>query len=226
MGSASTDKRHRLLSAANSIAWIWQWIAAAGLLLAASGGVAWGQFNLNAPGAASPTPAIHDIAPPLDVFPYPLWMVLTAGGIALLVLGLVIALIVRYLRRRPKAPPLTAREIALQRLKEVGEEVRRAQPYAFSIQVSDILRQYVSAQYHLHATEQTSPEFLADAARSPHFTGADKSLLADFLEHCDLIKFARVEATAEESAALLEQAVRFVKGGGEMVHPSTMTAIS
>ena len=67
----------------------------------------------------------------------------------------------------------------------------RKDPYAFSIQVSDILRQYVSAQYHLHATEQTSPEFLADAAKSPHFTGADKQLLADFLEHCDLIKFAR-----------------------------------
>jgi len=173
--------------------------------------VARAQFNTGAP-AASPTPAIHDIRPPLDVFPYPMWMVLAAGAIALLVLALIIALIVRFMRSRPKTPPPTPKEIALKRLQEAEADIGRMEPYAFSIRVSDILRQYVSAQYHLHATEQTSPEFLAAAANSPHFTRADKLLLAEFLGRCDLIKFARVEATAEESKALLEQAVRFVKG--------------
>jgi hypothetical protein len=76
------------------------------------------------------------------------------------------------------------------------------------------LRKYVSARYHLRATEQTSPEFLADAAKSPHFTGADKQLLAEFLERCDLIKFAHIDATVEDSKALLAQAVRYVKGDG------------
>jgi len=183
-----------------------------GLIGLMGGNVAWGQLNPGGP-AASPTPAIHDIRPPLDVFPYPMWMVVTAGAVALLALGLVVAGIVSLIRNRPKTPPPTAREIALKRLKEAEGDLTRKEPYAFSIQVSDILRQYVSAQYHLHATEQTSPEFLADAAKSPHFTGADKLLLAEFLERCDLIKFARVDATQEESKALLEQAVRFVKGG-------------
>jgi len=171
------------------------------------------QFNMGTPPPqASPTPAIHDIAPPLDVFPYPMWMVVTAAAIALLVLAVVVTLFVRAMRNRPKPPPPTPREIALKRLREAEADVTRKQPYAFSIQVSDILRQYVSAQYQLHATEQTSPEFLADAAKSPHFTGADKQLLAEFLERCDLIKFARVDATVEDSKALLEQAVRYVKG--------------
>jgi len=147
---------------------------------------------------ASPSPPIHDIKPPLDVFPYPMWMIL--------------GLIIRAVRRRPKPAPPTAKEIALKRLKEAEADLTRKAPYEFSIQVSDILRKYVSAQYHLHATEQTSPEFLADAAKSPHFTGADKILLADFLEHCDLIKFARIDATEEDGRALLDQAVRFVKG--------------
>jgi len=161
---------------------------------------------------ASPSPPIHDIKPPLDVFPYPMWMILTAGGIALLLLGFILGLIIRAVRRRPKPAPPTAKEIALKRLKEAEADLTRKAPYEFSIQVSDILRKYVSAQYHLHATEQTSPEFLADAAKSPHFTGADKILLADFLEHCDLIKFARIDATEEDGRALLDQAVRFVKG--------------
>jgi len=175
------------------------------------GTVARAQFTAE---QASPTPAIRDIRPPVDVFPYPMWMVLTACAIAFAVLALAVTLIVRAMRHRPQPAPPTPREIALRRLREAEADVPHKEPYAFSIQVSDILRQYVSARYSLHATEQTSPEFLAEAARSPHFTGADKKLLADFLEHCDLLKFARVEATADDSRALLDQAVRYVKGGG------------
>jgi hypothetical protein len=188
-----------------------------GLLLPAMAGVARGQFSVGTPemGQASPTPAIHDIRPPLDVFPCPMWMVATAGAVALVLVGLAVALIVSAARRRPKPPPPTPREIALKKLIEAEAELSRKQPYAFSIQVSDILRQYVSAQYKLRANEQTSPEFLADAAKSPHFTGADKTLLAEFLEHCDLIKFARIDATIDDSRALFDQAVRYVKGGGE-----------
>jgi hypothetical protein len=187
----------------------------AGLLILLMGEAAWGQFQQGGGiGGAEvlPTPGIKDIRPPLDVFPYPMWMVVTAGAIALLVLAAVVTLMVRAVRhKKPPALP-TAKEIALRRLKEAEADVDRKKPYDFSIQVSDILRRYVSAQYHLHATEQTSPEFLADAAKSPDFTVADKGLLTEFLERCDLIKFARVDATAEDSRALLEQAVRFVKG--------------
>jgi hypothetical protein len=183
------------------------------MLLLAMGSVARAQFSLDTPGASPTPPAIHDIRPPLDVFPYPMWLVVTAGAVALVALALVVAGIVRAVRNRPKTAPPTARDVALQRLREAEADITRKAPYAFSIQVSDILRQFVSAQYHLHATEQTSQEFLAEAAKSPHFTGADKTLLADFLERCDLIKFAHVDATEEDSRALLEQAVRYVQGG-------------
>ena len=184
------------------------------LMLLAMKAVAVAQIKADLP-AASPTPAIHDIRPPLDVFPYPMWMVVTAGAIAVAILASIVTGIVLAAKRRPKAPPPTAREMALRRLKEAEADLATTEPYAFSIRVSDILRRYVSEQYHLRATEQTSPEFLAAAARSPHFTKADKDLLASFLDHCDLIKFAHVEATAADSKGLLEQAVYFVKGGAQ-----------
>ena len=38
-------------------------------------------------------------------------------------------------------------------------------------------------------------------------------LLEDFLNRCDLIKFAKYEATTSDSELLLEEAIRFVKGG-------------
>jgi len=168
---------------------------------------AWGQMP-----EGSPTPAIHDIRPPLDIFPYPTWMVVTGAAIVLLILGVVATLIIKTMRKKPPGPPPTPNQIALKKLREAEKDIAGTEPYAFSIRVSDILRQYVTAQYKVRATEQTSPEFLAAAAKSPHFTGADKQLLANFLEHCDLIKFAHVDATAEDSRALLEQAVKFVKG--------------
>jgi hypothetical protein len=49
------------------------------------------------------------------------------------------------------------------------------------------------------------------AQRSP-FSADETSLLEDFLGRCDLIKFARYDATPQDSRRLLEEATQFVKG--------------
>ena len=103
--------------------------------------------------------------------------------------------------------------MALERLEAARVEIDRETPYRFSIRVSDILRRFVTEQYHLPLTRQTSVEFLAALARRSEFSEDDKSLLTDFLNRCDLIKFARYEATTADSELLLEEALRFVKGG-------------
>jgi hypothetical protein len=164
--------------------------------------------------SASPTPVeIKDIAPPIDVFPYPAWLVtLVVAGILILI-ALAVWLFVRWIRNRPQPPPPTPSAIALAELNGIRELIDRIDPYTFSIRVSDILRAYVSAQFQLHAEHQTSPEFLAAISDSPKFQGQEKELLALFLEKCDLIKFARIDATATDSTTLLEQAFRFVDGG-------------
>jgi hypothetical protein len=56
-------------------------------------------------------------------------------------------------------------------------------------------------------------EFLNALAASSPFSSDERSLLSDFLNRCDLIKFARYDATLEDSRLLLEEADRFVKGG-------------
>ena len=86
-------------------------------------------------------------------------------------------------------------------------------PYQFSIRVSEILRKYVTQQYGLPATRQTSIEFLSALAEASPFSEDERLLLEDFLSRCDLIKFARYEATTSDSELLLQEAIRFVKGG-------------
>jgi hypothetical protein len=163
--------------------------------------------------ASTPPVEIRDIAPPIDVFPYPLWVVILAGCVAAAVLGVLIWLLVRWLRRPPKLPPPLPREVALRALEQLRNQIQVMEPYAFSIAVSDVLRAYVGAAYGLHAPRQTSPEFLASISGYEKFTDADRSLLAGFLERCDLIKFAHVDADATDSERLLESAVGFVQGG-------------
>ena len=84
---------------------------------------------------------------------------------------------------------------------------------AFSVEVSDVLRTFISRHYALFATQQTSPEFLASIASSPRFSAQDREALAVFLERCDLLKFARVEASSGENMELLREAEAFVQGG-------------
>ena len=153
----------------------------------------------------------HDIAPPVDYSLLPAWVVFLAIFVALTLIGLIVWLIAR--RRPQPPPPRSARDQALERLERIREEIEVVSPYEFSIRVSDILRRYVTEQYNLPVTRQTSVEFLTGLTSSSPFSESDKSLLTDFLNRCDLIKFARYEATIEDSRLLLEEATRFVKGG-------------
>src|SRR6516225_2113777 len=153
----------------------------------------------------------HDIAPPVDYSLIPPWLVFVIAFVVLSLLGLVVWWFAH--RRKPELPPKAPREVALEELELIRGEIERMSPYQFSIRVSDILRRYVSQQYGLPATRQTSIEFLTAAAKAPSFSADDKSLLEDFLNRCDLIKFAKYEATTSDSELLLEEAIRFVKGG-------------
>jgi hypothetical protein len=153
---------------------------------------------------------VHEIAQPVDYSLVPPWViyVAVAAGVALLVL---IAWWIRKRARRPK-PVRSRRERALDALAQAEREMETMSPYQFSIAVSDILRGYVTEQYALPVTRQTSVEFLSMLAKSSPFSADEASLLEDFLGRCDLIKFARYDATLHDSRLLLEEAKQFVKG--------------
>ena len=154
---------------------------------------------------------IHAIAPAVDYSLVPPWVIFCGVFVALVLLGLA-GWWIRRRFQRPK-PQQSARDRALEQLDRISREMELLSPYQFSIRVSDILRRYVTEQYALPVTNQTSFEFLSSLARTSPFSEDDKSLLEDFLNRCDLIKFARYDATMEDSRLLLDEATRFVRGG-------------
>jgi uncharacterized protein DUF4381 len=153
----------------------------------------------------------HDIAPPVDYSLLPPWLIFVGVFVSLTVVGLLVWFIARALRR--PAPAQSPRDRALAKLEQMRPEIEKVDPYRFSIRVSDILRRYVTEQFNLPVTRQTSVEFLTGLRKSSPFSEDEKELLEDFLNRCDLIKFARYEATSSDSQLLLEEAFRFVQGG-------------
>lgn len=155
-------------------------------------------------------PEIAPIDPMIEVYPWPMWAILL---VALFVLLLLVALFfaLRALWRRGQVRmPETPRAVALRELSEINLEENET--YPLSIRVSDILRRYITAEYELPATSQTSPEFLASAAGHPRFSESDRELLKAFLQKVDLIKFAHLQAGPSDRDALLLQARNFLEG--------------
>jgi hypothetical protein len=156
------------------------------------------------------TADVHEIAPPVDYSLVPPWVIYAGIALGLIILGL-ISWWIRKRALRPK-PVRSPRDRALDALGQIEREMEAMTPYQFSISVSDILRGYVTEQYQLPVTRQTSVEFLSMLAKSSPFSMDETSLLEDFLGRCDLIKFARYDATMNDSQLLLEEAKQFVKG--------------
>jgi hypothetical protein len=154
---------------------------------------------------------VNDIAPPVQYSVIPPWMIFAASLFALTIIGVLIY----YGRKifRKKKPTATPPERAMAALAAIENEIENLPPYRFSIRVSDILRRYVMEQFDLPMTRQTSLEFLNAISGAGNFTEDEKALLTDFLNRCDLIKFARYEATIADSRLLLDEARQFVKGG-------------
>jgi hypothetical protein len=153
---------------------------------------------------------IHEIAPPVDYSLVPPWVIYSGIALGIALLG-AIAWWIRS-RARKRKPVRTPRHRALEALDRIERELETLSPYQFSIAISDILRTYVTEQYQLPVTRQTSVEFLSLLAKSSPFSDDETSLLGDFLQRCDLIKFARYDATPDDSRRLLEEATQFVKG--------------
>ncbi len=168
----------------------------------------------SSPAAATAGPAappLRDIQPPIDV-PMPLGMVITLWVAGLAIVGLAAWLIVRAIRNRPKPLPPTPRALALRALEQLQTRLQQMDPHEFGVEVSDVLRKFIGEHYGLHAVQQTSAEFLASIQRSPAFSTGDRTLLANFLERSDMVKFGRLDETESTSKALLGSAFDFVRG--------------
>jgi hypothetical protein len=84
------------------------------------------------------------------------------------------------------------------------------EPKPFCTAVSDALRVYLEERFGLHAPDRTTEEFLFELQSTALLTFSQKQSLADFLERCDLVKFAKFEPPQTALRDLYKAALKLV----------------
>jgi len=181
---------------------------------------------LSASGAAAPivptaSPAaedIIDIRPPIHIAaPFP-WLIVGAAALGLVGVS---AAAWRLLRRQRRMLPY---EIALERLENTRPFIREFHAEPFCLAVSDVVREFIEEVLPVRAMHRTTNEFLHDVASRSYLQLAPHcDALANFLQHCDLAKFARWSLSVSQMESMLSSAKDFVIDVGK---PKPMKASS
>src|SRR5262249_1603143 len=161
-----------------------------------------------APVAPTASPAAEDIIeirPPIHLAsPFP-WLAVGATALGLVGIGTVAWKLLR--RKRCKL----AYEIALERLENTRPLMREFHAEPFCLAVSDVVREFVEEVLPVRAMRRTTSEFLRDLAKLPYLQlDPHRDTLANFLQHCDLAKFARWSLTVSQMEEMLSSAKDFV----------------
>jgi hypothetical protein len=145
-----------------------------------------------------------------------LWILAVLIGVGLIVL---LTLLGRWLwaKRRPKPeppppPPRPAEEIAYEKLEALRGSDLLAEGLVkeFHVRLSETIREYLGNRYRFDSLELSSEELIS-ALRKISMSKAELDLVLDFLSETDLVKFAKVIPSLEESRGLLDQSFEFVK---------------
>ena len=87
---------------------------------------------------------------------------------------------------------------------------RKGEIKPFYQRISDILRHYIENRFGLHAPEQTTEEFLGLMQASPALPPVYQGLLKEFLQHCDLVKFAEHVPSTEDIQNTFDACKNFI----------------
>jgi len=156
-----------------------------------------------APTASPAAEDIIDIRPPIHIAaPFP-WLAVSAAAFGLAGIGVAGWKLLRRQRRK------LAYEIALEHLENTRPLMREFHAEPFCLAVSDVIREFIEEELLVRAMHRTTNEFLhlslSDLQLTPH-----RDALANFLQHCDLAKFARWSLTIPQMEAMLSSAREFV----------------
>jgi hypothetical protein len=139
------------------------------------------------------------------------WAAIIGG---LLTASLGIAAFAAWLRRRAHrpAPPVLPEVWALRALSklEAADLIDRGQAKEFYYRLSEIVRLYIELKFGLAAPEMTTEEFLLALARNRGALPYDAERLRDFLQACDLVKYAALRPRTEDAGQALGTARAFI----------------
>jgi len=142
---------------------------------------------------SAPAEELLDIKGPVEIPDHNLTLLMSIA--ALLLVILIILLIILWRRRAGKHRAVQAHEQALQQLTKAKQLIDNGDVAAFVTLIDQTLRGYIEQRFAISARRQTTREFISGLTSGkrtvPRLLADNSTNLQTWLEHCDLVKFAR-----------------------------------
>lgn len=151
---------------------------------------------------------IRDIKGPFYIFEIN-WFVIAA---AVIIIVASVFIFILYNKKRSTSPIRLPHETALEELEAIkGTYARGGGVKEYYVGISDCVRRYIERVFRLKAPEMTTEEFLDSMKGSGALSPQQKGLLKDFLNACDLVKFAKYAPSRVEIEAVPLSAQKFIE---------------
>jgi len=158
--------------------------------------------------ANAPDPSIEDIRPPFFFLHSWFWLWI---ALAVLVAIALIILLIFWLKPNRQLSAKSAYELALEKLEQARALLQEENPVPYAVFVSETIRSYLGQRFQSPSTRRTTDEFLRQMEADPTTPLAGyRDLLRDFLQSCDLVKFARYQPALNELEQVQQRAYTFV----------------
>ncbi|MFH2137719.1 MAG: hypothetical protein ABII88_04350 [Candidatus Omnitrophota bacterium] len=158
---------------------------------------------------------LRDIKSPVSVAADTTRLILVLLGSLLLIAGIMIFW--RFCSFRSSRPvlwaALPAHEQAFRELERINSLnlLNEGKIKEYYYLVSNCLRSYLENRFGLRAPEQTTEEFLAEVIATDQLKGRDINRLKEYLQHCDLVKYAKFEPGKSDIEKLMTTTRQFVE---------------
>jgi hypothetical protein len=154
-----------------------------------------------------PDSEIDDIRPPYFFFDTWRWW----WALLLLALAALAVILFFWLRPKRQLSAKSAYELALEKLEKARGLIREDDPMPYAVMVSEAIRSYLGQRFHSPSTRRTTEEFLRQMETDRTTPLAEhRDLLREFLQSCDLVKFARYQPHLSELEQAQQRAWDFV----------------
>jgi hypothetical protein len=135
--------------------------------------------------------------------------------------------VVQYFKRRKKGPMLkpervrSAEEIAREAIERLLARrlVEQGHYKQFYLELSEIIKRFLGSKLGVQSLERTTEEFTCDL-RAVSLPSAQYRMIREFLEECDLVKFAKYRPGPEEVEQIITRSRSMIDDmAGESVKP-------
>jgi len=159
---------------------------------------------------------IKDVKPPLDApFHYKPLLILGLVILGLITIGLSAMVLVRRLRRPQLEMPAPLPEPEVLAMKELSELeaqglLEKGEVDLYYTKLSEIIRRYLGLRFLIYALEFTTGEIM-EALKDKWLEHAAFQTVAQFLEECDLVKFARFQPEPKAQREILPKGKKIIE---------------